>query len=99
MRLIQSYAAKKSVLEAARERMAFVFDSFEQIIVSVSGGKDSTVMAHLALCRSGSAWPQDRDSLPRRGGVLPEQYRASRIPDEHVPGEHHTDHGCRWNSD
>lgn len=40
---------KKTVLEAARDRIAFVFDHFESIIVSVSGGKDSTVLAHLAL--------------------------------------------------
>jgi len=37
------------VLEAARERLAFVLDHFEEVIVSVSGGKDSTVLAHLAL--------------------------------------------------
>lgn len=49
MRLVQSYAAKKSVLDAARERMEFIFDNFEQIIVSVSGGKDSTCLASLAL--------------------------------------------------
>jgi len=49
MRLVQSYAAKKTVLEAARDRIAFVFDHYESIIVSVSGGKDSTVLAHLAL--------------------------------------------------
>lgn len=39
----------KTVLEAARERIAFAFDHFEQIIVSISGGKDSTALAHLAL--------------------------------------------------
>jgi predicted phosphoadenosine phosphosulfate sulfurtransferase len=39
----------KTVLEAARERMVFIFDAFEQVIVSISGGKDSTVLAHLAL--------------------------------------------------
>lgn len=39
----------KTVLEAARERMAFIFDAFESIVVSVSGGKDSTCTAHLAL--------------------------------------------------
>lgn len=49
MRLIQSYAAKRNVLDAARERVVFLFENFEQIIVSISGGKDSTVMAHLAL--------------------------------------------------
>lgn len=47
--LRQSYAKKQTVLEAARERIAFVFDNFERVVVSVSGGKDSTVLAHLAL--------------------------------------------------
>lgn len=47
--LRQSYAANKTVLDAARERISFAFDSFEDIIVSVSGGKDSTVLAHLML--------------------------------------------------
>lgn len=49
MRLIQSYAAKKTVLDAVRERIEFLFDNFDQIIVSISGGKDSTVLAHLTL--------------------------------------------------
>ncbi len=39
----------KNVLEAAQERIAYVFDEFERIYVSVSGGKDSTVLYHLAL--------------------------------------------------
>ena len=38
-----------TVLEAARERMSFIFDEFERVQVSVSGGKDSTVLYHLAL--------------------------------------------------
>lgn len=38
-----------SVLEAARERVSWIFDAFESIHVSVSGGKDSTVLAHLVL--------------------------------------------------
>lgn len=37
------------VLSAARKRIAFVFDHFESIIVSISGGKDSTALANLAL--------------------------------------------------
>src|SRR3990167_3772761 len=36
-----------NVLEAARERITFVFDNFEKVILSFSGGKDSTVMFHL----------------------------------------------------
>ena len=35
------------VLTAARERIAFTFDRFEQLYLSFSAGKDSTVMLHL----------------------------------------------------
>jgi predicted phosphoadenosine phosphosulfate sulfurtransferase len=45
----QVYDNSRNVLEAARERISMVFDNFETIHVSVSGGKDSTVLAHLAL--------------------------------------------------
>ena len=37
----------KSVLEAARERIAFTFKTFPRIYASFSGGKDSSVMVHL----------------------------------------------------
>lgn len=36
-----------SVLEAARQRVAWTFDRFESVYVAFSGGKDSTVMLHL----------------------------------------------------
>lgn len=39
----------EDVLTAARRRIAQVFDAFERVVVSVSGGKDSTVIRHLAL--------------------------------------------------
>lgn len=38
-----------SVLDAARQRIAWVFDTFPRIYVSFSGGKDSTVMLHLIM--------------------------------------------------
>ena len=38
-----------NVLMAARRRISDVFDTFAHIVVSVSGGKDSTVMHHLAM--------------------------------------------------
>lgn len=38
-----------NVLEAARQRIAWTFDTFPRIYVSFSGGKDSTVMLHLVM--------------------------------------------------
>lgn len=40
----------KNVLEAAQERISILFDNFKNIVISVSGGKDSTVL--LNLCRT-----------------------------------------------
>lgn len=39
----------KNVLEASKERISYIFDEFDNIVVSISGGKDSTVLAYLAL--------------------------------------------------
>ena len=41
--------SKKNVYDAALKRVAWVFDEFPNVIVGVSGGKDSTVIFHLAL--------------------------------------------------
>lgn len=38
-----------TVLEASRDRVKKVFDDFERIYISFSGGKDSSVMTHLVL--------------------------------------------------
>ena len=37
----------KNVFDAAMERIEFAFDNFENLCVSYSGGKDSTVMIQL----------------------------------------------------
>ncbi len=42
----------KNVLEAAQERIAYVFDEFEHIFVSVSSGKDSTTLFHLCIAEA-----------------------------------------------
>lgn len=49
MRRVQVYQPDTNVLDAARQRIAWIFDTFEQIHVSISGGKDSTVLADLAI--------------------------------------------------
>jgi predicted phosphoadenosine phosphosulfate sulfurtransferase len=46
---MKKYNRNKNVLEAARERIALLFEEFEQIVVSFSGGKDSGVMLELVL--------------------------------------------------
>lgn len=50
--MLKQVYINKSVLESAKERTSYVFDEFENIVVSVSGGKDSTVLAHMALCEA-----------------------------------------------
>jgi predicted phosphoadenosine phosphosulfate sulfurtransferase len=40
---------KDNVLEAAKKRVSFIFDEFEKVYVSCSGGKDSTVCLELAI--------------------------------------------------
>jgi len=40
---------KQNVFDAALDRIRWLFDEFPNIIVSISGGKDSTVVFHLAL--------------------------------------------------
>ena len=39
---------EKNVLEAAKDRLRIMFENFEHIYFSVSGGKDSSVMVQLA---------------------------------------------------
>lgn len=38
-----------NVLQAAQERIAWTFSTFERVYISFSGGKDSTVMLHLVM--------------------------------------------------
>jgi predicted phosphoadenosine phosphosulfate sulfurtransferase len=49
----------QSVLDAALERINWVFDEFETVVVSTSGGKDSTVVYELA-----KAVARERSRLP-----------------------------------
>jgi predicted phosphoadenosine phosphosulfate sulfurtransferase len=42
----------KTVLEASKERISLTFDNFQNIYISFSGGKDSSVMTHLVLAEA-----------------------------------------------
>lgn len=67
------YDATKNVVQAAQERIAYVFDNFPKVYVSFSGGKDSTVMLHLVM--------SEAISRGRKVGLLiidlEAQYRAT----------------------
>ena len=46
--MAKQYNRDKNVYEAAVERMEYIFDEFENIVVSFSGGKDSSICAYIA---------------------------------------------------
>lgn len=46
---MKKYNSEKNVYEAANERIAYIFNNFEKVYVSFSGGKDSGVLLNLAL--------------------------------------------------
>jgi predicted phosphoadenosine phosphosulfate sulfurtransferase len=45
-------AIELNVFDAAKKRISYVFDRFDKIYVSFSGGKDSTVMTHLVMAEA-----------------------------------------------
>ena len=47
--MLKQVYINSDVLTQTRKRIAYIFDEFENIVVSISGGKDSTVLAHFAL--------------------------------------------------
>ena len=40
---------QKNVYEAAKERINYLFNEFDNVVVGFSGGKDSTCVLNLAL--------------------------------------------------
>lgn len=47
--MLKQIYINENIVTAAQRRISYIFDEFENIIVSISGGKDSTVLAYLAL--------------------------------------------------
>ena len=54
----------ENVFDKALERLNFLFDEFDQIIVSFSGGKDSTLTMEMALKVA-----EERNRLPLKGEI------------------------------
>ena len=46
--MAKKYNREKNVYGASIERMNYIFDNYENVIVSLSGGKDSTITTYLA---------------------------------------------------
>lgn len=46
---MKKYNPQKNVYEASQERLKFIFDNFEKVYLSFSGGKDSGVMLNLVI--------------------------------------------------
>ena len=55
----------ENVFDKALERLNFLFDEFDQIIVSFSGGKDSTLTMEMALKVA-----EERNRLPLKVMLL-----------------------------
>lgn len=47
--MLKQVYIKDNVRDAAEKRISYIFDEFENVIVSISGGKDSTVLCWMAL--------------------------------------------------
>jgi predicted phosphoadenosine phosphosulfate sulfurtransferase len=47
--MLRQIYINENVVSAAKRRISYIFDEFENICVSISGGKDSTVLAYLTL--------------------------------------------------
>lgn len=50
--MIRQTFLKINVVDATRKRIEWIFDNFDNIVVSISGGKDSTVLAYMTLQES-----------------------------------------------
>ncbi len=61
---------EKDVYEATQERLKFIFDNFENIYVSFSGGKDSGLLLNLVLDY------KRRNKISRKIGVFHQDFEA-----------------------
>ena len=68
----------KSVYEATNERIKYIFDNFDNIYVSFSGGKDSGLLLNLVLDY------KRRNNIKRKIGVFHQDFEAQYNQWAHV---------------
>ncbi|HBY66715.1 MAG TPA: hypothetical protein DEG69_02415 [Flavobacteriaceae bacterium] len=67
---------KQNVFDAALDRIRFLFDEFENVVVSFSGGKDSTVTLELALIVA-----EEKGRLPLKVAFLDQEAEWQNVID------------------
>lgn len=89
---LKRYSDETNVLAAAQARIAYLFDHFEKVYVSFSGGKDSTVLTHLVMAEA--------MKRGRRAGILvidlEAQYQATVEHVREMLGRYHEHADCYW---
>ena len=81
----------KNVYEVAVERFRFIFDEFEEVIVWVSGGKDSTVIFDMALKTA-----KELDRLPLRVAFIDQESEWMSTIDQIHTMMYHKDVIPQW---
>lgn len=71
------YYIDRNVFEAGLDRMRFIFDEFDDVIVHTSGGKDSTVCIQLALIVA-----RERNRLPLKLMFVDQEVEHSQTIDQ-----------------
>jgi predicted phosphoadenosine phosphosulfate sulfurtransferase len=82
---------QRTVLEAALERINFIFDEFKNVAVGISGGKDSTVVFHLALKVA-----RERNRLPLRVYFIDQEAEWTWTIDQVRESMYHPDVHPMW---
>lgn len=82
---------KENVLEAALKRIRWLFEEFPNVVVNVSGGKDSTVVFHLSLQVA-----REQDRLPLKVSFIDQEAEWRATIDQIAYHMYHPDVEPYW---
>lgn len=82
---------RENVYEAALDRIRWCFDEFPEVVVSVSGGKDSTVLFNLAMIVA-----REKDRLPLRVSWIDQEAEWQATADTVKEQMYHPDVKPHW---